>query len=195
MYASENDSKFFLEVSKGLATLAGLTGTGKDKYGVPLPYGVGPHSVRCMRAVVDIVKPKTILEIGFNMGYSSAIWLTLTDANVVGVDISDKDETLHGAKVLSERYPGRFEFVLSDSAQVLPKLEGRQFDMIFIDGGHLEHHVMNDIGIAKALNIPRLCFDDWLPEFGPGVQPAIKNWGLNVEHVFGNIALASWGTK
>ena len=192
MYASVEDTMMFLELTRGLPNLSGFNGTGKDEHGDPIPYGLGPHSVRCIREVCETTRPNSILEIGFNLGYSASMWLYFTSADLVSVDISDKKETLAAASTLQERHPGRFQFICSDSALVAPLLAGKQFDLIFIDGGHLEHHVMNDIGLAKSLDIPNLCFDDWLPQFGPGVQPAIQKYDLDVVKVLGNIALARW---
>ena len=191
-YAPE-DSKLYLDltVHRGLPTLGGINGTGFDKYGKQIPYGLGPHSVDPIRKVCELTKPTSILEIGFNMGYSSALWLHFTDAKVVAVDISDKDETLLAAKILKELYPDRFEFVLSDSKHLYEKIKDRQFDFIFIDGDHEDDGVMADMQLAKDLNIHNICLDDWLPQFGPGVQPSAKRHSLNVTHIFGNIALAT----
>jgi hypothetical protein len=192
MYSTPEDQALYLECVKGLPTLAGFSGTGRDENDVPIPYGVGPHSVRCIREVCEIVQPKSILEIGFNLGYSASLWLHFTSATLFSVDISNKRETLAAATTLTERYPDRFTFLCCDSFKLLPRLEGKKFDLIFIDGGHLDEHVMNDIRVAQALDIPNLCFDDWLPQFGPGVQPSIARYKLTVAKVMGNIALAKW---
>jgi len=178
-----------LTVKKGLPTLAGLNNTGKDKYGNPLPYGVGPHSVDAFRKISSIVKPKSILEIGFNMGWSASLWLHFTEAKLTSVDISDKDETLFAASVLKEKHPDRFEFILSDSKDVYSKLKDKNFDMIFIDGDHTFDGVKTDMQLAKDLNIKNVVMDDWLPQYGPGVQPAAKIFNIVIDEVVFNIAL------
>lgn len=194
MYSSDEDQQFFLKCVEGLPVINGFSGDGIDSNGEPMPYGIGPHSVRCLRRIVEIVKPKRILEIGFNVGISSSVWLNLCDASIVSVDISDRKETLVAADMLDARYPGRFKFICSDSAAALHPIvnhTAEKFDLIFIDGGHLEHHVMADIDLAKRLGIPYLAFDDYLPQFGPGVQPAIKNneVALAMVEEMGNIVL------
>jgi hypothetical protein len=188
MYSSTEDQQFFLKCIEGLPVINGFSGDGIDSNGEPMPYGIGPHSVRCLRRIVEIVKPKRILEIGFNVGISSSVWLNLCDASVVSVDISDRKETLTAAEILDARHPGRFKFICSDSAVVGERIN-YDFDLIFIDGGHLEHHVMADIDLAFALGIPYLAFDDYLPQFGPGVQPAIEKHGLKMIEEMGNIVL------
>jgi len=190
MYASNEDIAFFHKCTAGLPGVEGFSGTGFDAKGERIPWGVGPHSVRCFREIVDIVKPKSILEIGFNLGYSASIWLNLTDATLVSVDISDKAETMRAAELLFEQFNTRIHVVIKDSAQVFPDVCYRKYDLAFIDGGHLEHHVMADIKLALDLKIKWFAFDDILSQFGPGVLPAIaKHPQLEEVKTMGNIAL------
>jgi len=191
---SKEDFSLYSRVTSGLATLGGFRGDGKDKYGNPIPFGWGPHCVKFARRVLGVTKPSRILEIGLNLGYSSAIWLDLSNAVVVSVDISDKDETLHAARTLFNRHPGRFEFICCDSREVEPKLVGWNFDMIFIDGDHTEPLVSNDIQLGLNLGVPWFVFDDYMPIYGPGTQPAIKKHGLELVEVLENIAIARLGT-
>lgn len=179
----------FLELIHELPGRKGFGDNGFDKQGVAIPYGCGPHCIKVIKKVCEIVRPKAILEIGFNMGHSSAMWLHFSMATVVAVDISDKDETLSAAKHLSKN--DRFEFILSDSATVYEKLKGKHFDAIFIDGDHLEEGVLNDINLGLKLGIKTFIFDDWLFKYGPGVQPAIARSPLQITHLLGNIAIAS----
>lgn len=198
MYASDEDIAFFHKCTAGLPGVEGFSGTGFDAKGERIPYGVGPHSVRCFREIVSIVKPKSILEIGFNLGYSASLWLNLAEARLVSVDISDKEETLYASKNITKKFNNRFNFICSDSADIelastfklIHYFGGVPFDLIFIDGGHLEHHVMADIKLALDLGIKWLAFDDVLPQFGPGVLPAIaKHPQLEEVKTMGNIAL------
>lgn len=192
MYASEADKQFYAECTNGLPSLAGINGTGKDKFGEPLPYGTGPHSVRCLREIVDIVKPKNVFEIGLNMGWSSAMWLELSKkAKVTSCDISYKDETIAAAQFLTNNYPDRFTYVNrleSESFEKATKNKG--FDLAFIDGGHLLDDVVSDLKFCMELNIPFFAMDDWLPEYGE-VEKAVKTFGNDLEliNVNGNIAL------
>lgn len=188
MYSSPEDQLFYSNCTKGLPTLAGFDGTGHDKFGIPLPYGTGPHSVRCLREIVGIVKPKSIFEIGLNMGWSSAMWLELSDAEVVSCDISYKDETIEAAKFLELKYP-RFKYVnrLEDA---FAGAINKKFDLAFIDGGHLFDDVVADLQLCIDLNIPFFAMDDWLPDYGQ-VQDAVNSFGdkLEVLNINGNIAL------
>jgi hypothetical protein len=171
--ATDADRAFYDHCVRGLPGLQGFLGTGFDKSGSAIPYGLGPHSVRILRKALSLCSPSRILEIGFAQGYSASLFLEMTEARLTSVDISDKEETLAAAKILGDRYPRRFEFVCSDSSKVIEILSGRSYDLIYIDGDHFEAGVLHDIELGMNLGIPWFLFDDWLPEYGPGVQPAI----------------------
>jgi SAM-dependent methyltransferase len=189
MYSSDQDKVFYQNCTNGLPTLAGMDGTGRDKFGIPLPYGTGPHSVRCLREIVEIVKPKSIFEIGLNMGWSSAMWLELSDAEVVSCDISYKDETVNAAKFLEDKY-SRFQYVNRLEKENFGNAVNKKFDLVFIDGGHEFDDVVSDLKLCVELNIPFFAMDDWLPQYGQ-VQDAVKSFGnkLEVVNVNGNISL------
>lgn len=187
MYASKEDQEFYLKCVEGLPTLAGLNGSGKDADGIAIPYGLGSHSVRCLREIIEIVKPNTILEIGFNCGYSAALWMELApNARLFTCDISYKAETIVAAEIMKERYKERFFY---SNRVDFPYLH-EKYDLIFIDGSHLLQDVMEDIECALALKIPYLAFDDIMPAFG-FAQDAINLFldKLEVVNVNGNIAL------
>lgn len=190
MYSSPEDQLFYNNCTKGLPTLAGLDGTGHDKFGIPLPYGTGPHSVRCLREIVEIVKPKSIFEIGLNMGWSSAMWLELSDAEVVSCDISYKDETINASLFLGNKYPNRFKYANRLESDKFNEAVNKKFDLVFIDGGHLFEDVVADLQFCIDLNIPFFAMDDWLPDYGQ-VQDAVNSFGdkLGVLNINGNIAL------
>jgi predicted O-methyltransferase YrrM len=176
MYASKDDIVFYTKCINGLPNVG---------------YSCGAHSVRCLREIIEFVKPKNILEIGFNCGHSATMWLELApEASILSIDISDKAETIEAVRLMTDRYGSRFVFLLCDSKDAYEFLQEEQYDLIFIDGGHLEEHVMADIRLALSLNIKWLAFDDVLPEFGPGVLPSIEKWaGLKEVKLMGNIAL------
>jgi len=190
-YTAE-EHRFFGDTVKGLSTQEGFNGIGIDEDNVPIPYSLGVHSVKWLREVVSIVKPKRILEIGFNLGYSSALWLNIAKEleYIAAVDISDKRETLSSANFLKKSYPNKFDFHHFDSKRVFPILEGVSFDTIFIDGCHDLDYILNDIDLGLKLKIPNFIFDDWNPLFSD-VQKALNlRPELQVTHLITNIAIA-----
>ena len=126
------------------------------------------HDIKIFKPVVlDIhkkYKPKNMLEIGFNIGYSASMWLGFDpeqSLNLTSVDIGNHGDTVKAANAVKELHKDRFEFILCDSKEVKPKLIGKSFDMAFIDGDHSAKGVENDINLCIDLKIPYLIFDDW----------------------------------
>lgn len=193
LYASLEDQKFFIETIKGLPLINGFSGNGLDSNGQPMPFCLGAHSVRCLREIIEITKPKNIIEIGLNVGVSSALWLEMSEANVMSCDISDRKETITAGEMLHDRYGSRFKFVICDSAYLvrdwIHEIAPMKPDLIFIDGAHDESSVVKDIGVALSLGIKHVVFDDFLEQFGE-VQQAIAHFHqLKQVKVLGNIAL------
>ena len=91
---------------------------------------------------------KQILEIGFNAGHSSELFLNLnSEITVVSFDLGIYDSVLVGKEYIDKKFPGRHTLILGDSTQTVPKYSqenpNMKFDFIFIDGGH-------EYSIAKA---------------------------------------------
>jgi len=85
---------------------------------------------------------KDILEIGFNAGHSSQLFLENGCENVVSFDIGIHNYTIYGKKYIDHFFPDRHSLILGDSNFTVP-LFNKTVDVIFIDGGH-------DYPIAKA---------------------------------------------
>jgi SAM-dependent methyltransferase len=196
LQSTPEEQKLWLEWVQGLPGLEGFSGTGHAANGERIPYGCGPHNIKAFREILEIVKPESILEIGMNVGYSTAMWLELCPkSKIVSIEISEKAETMAAAKILYERYNNRFHCIIGDSSKIRPdELDSRKYDLIFIDGGHLEENVTADIRLAHSLNIPWIVLDDWEPRFGPGVQVAAAKFPLEVVKVWGNTCLLKWKT-
>lgn len=177
MYASEEDITFFQNCIKGLPKDPG--------------YSCGAHSVRCFREIIKQSTPLSILEIGMNVCYSTSLWFGIASPwEIVSVDISDRPETIAAADFMKAKFGKRFKFINKDSKLVYDDIKNHNFDLCFIDGGHEYEDVKSDIELAKKLNIKWIAFDDWLVEFGPGVQKAIaEHPELSMENELGNIVL------
>jgi len=90
---------------------------------------------------------KNILEIGFNAGHSSEIFLLANpDCNVVSFDIGVHDYVSIGKKYIDLTFPNRHTLIIGNSLETIPKYyPGFKFDIIFIDGGHSYKTAFNDI--------------------------------------------------
>lgn len=112
--------------------------------------------------IINYVKPKEILEIGFNAGHSAIMWLTASTANLTSVDIGRHSYTEPAAQIIKKHFPERFKFIKQDSQKVQPQLKqiGTKYDLIMIDGGHHYKICLNDLNLAKTLKIKYVVVDD-----------------------------------
>lgn len=113
------------------------------------------------------IEPQTMLEIGFNIGYSASMWLEFDPDNklhLTSVDIGIHADTQAAAGAVKGLHKDRFEFILCDSRKVKPQLTDKTFDLAFIDGGHGAELVRNDTQLCLDLKIPYLVYDDWHPK-------------------------------
>ena len=145
--------------------------------------GCGPHSYLPMAMALETVKPRRILEIGFNLGHSSLYWLKTSYASVDAVDIRDTGKVRDAADIITKLYPKRFRF----SARKDFEPQGT-YELSFIDGSHELDDVLFDLKWCQNLKIPYLLMDDWLSIYG-GVQRAVFASGLKILWVSGNQAL------
>lgn len=154
------------------------------------PYGCGPHSVASMEMLVNVMHPLALLEIGLNLGRSSAIWLNLDIPRVASVDINKSDIVREAGTVLKTKFPRQFDFMLVDAGMRDSAVQARWsvFDMVFIDGGHDFADVQADIALARAMSIRRMVFDDYHPHWGPGVMQAVADAKLKIHAIFGTMA-------
>ena len=91
---------------------------------------------------------KTIMEIGFNGGHSSELFLSLNpDVKVISFDLGLYPSVAAGKEYIDCKFPGRHTLIMGDSTKSIPTYTknnpGVTFDFIFIDGGH-------DYSVAKA---------------------------------------------
>lgn len=129
--------------------------------------------------VIAITEPESILEIGTFHGGSSLQWLTHSNANVVAIDPifhsddeiyardhnlpfpPDKSDQFAHIEQIKAFYPTRYTFIQKDSQLVRPDLEGKNFDLIYVDGDHSELGVRNDITLALEKQIDWVLLDDY----------------------------------
>ena len=194
MYASKEDEDFYKSATAGQPSHAGFSGTGFDERGVQIPYSLGYHSIKSMRNLIQKsgFNEGAMLEIGFNLGYSASIWLTLLPhIHLMSVDISNKAETIAAAAAITRKFPGRFQFVCADSKTLSQSLDPGFFGLAFIDGDHSEEGIVADIQNCLDLGIKTMLFDDFLPQFGMTI-PALARFQPTEFESDGNLALAKF---
>jgi predicted O-methyltransferase YrrM len=168
---SAEDKALFNELTRGLPDRRGFNGDHMDDSGKEIPYGSEAHVLKHIRTALEIAKPKSVLEIGFNRGHGSAMFLGLDkNVSVFSIDISTRKETLHAAIVLKNRYDSRFDFLGLDSGFAYQTLRDKGFDFAFVDGAHDRLSVIIDINLCKNLQVSYILFDDVYPAYGQVMQ-------------------------
>jgi predicted O-methyltransferase YrrM len=105
-----------------------------------------------------LTKPpvRTVMEIGFNAGHSSETFLQNPNVHVTSFDIGIRPYVTTAKQYIDTNYPLRHTLILGDSTQTVPKFIQENptitFDVIYIDGGHEEEIVKDDMK-----NCLRLC--------------------------------------
>lgn len=122
--------------------------------------------------LLEVAKPKSVLEIGCFRGVSTEVWL-LHCAQVVAVDPWPDHQVRREFLARCGHYPG-LEMIEGYSPAALATLVGRKFDLCYIDGDHSYAAVRKDIEACRPL-IKRGMFIGGHDYGGdcPGVQKAV----------------------
>lgn len=101
----------------------------------------------------------SMLEIGVNAGHSALLMLYHNPKlRYVGVDICEHRYTHKAMEFLQKQFPGRVEFFVGDSVEVLPEILASRpdlrFDAVHVDGLHTLYHCKTDTMNAIALCSP-----------------------------------------
>ncbi len=93
---------------------------------------------------------RTMLEIGFNNGYSATLFLNILPIEkFYSLDIGYHSFVEPLQSKLEEEYKGKFFPYLKDSLEIRETdLNDMNFDLIFIDGGHKNGVPQNDFSFA-----------------------------------------------
>lgn len=136
-----------------------------------LPFVEGFTSPQQAKQLEEFIKShpeiKTIGEVGFNVGMSSAVFLnTNPDIQVYSFDLGEWTYIGKQKGLIDSLWPNRHMLMIGDSRQSVPFFKSLVkeplFDFVFIDGGH-----QGDIPYSDILNFLELlkpggylCIDD-----------------------------------
>lgn len=104
-------------------------------------------------------KPKSILEIGVNLGLSGiAMLLTEPNAKLSGIEIDEEKIALAKQNYQTFGVENRAKIFLGDASEIIPVLTGK-YDFIFLDGpkGHYFEYLPH---LLNALNVGGTLFAD-----------------------------------
>jgi predicted O-methyltransferase YrrM len=129
-----------------------------------------------------------IVEIGFNAGHSSCVFLgAREDVTVVSFDLGAHGYVTRAKQYVDRTFPGRHTLVIGDSRETVPQYHAEHhtavFDLAFVDGGHDYDVARADLAHILPMVDPSglIIMDDLLPwkTFGCGPDRA---WTEATQH-------------
>jgi predicted O-methyltransferase YrrM len=166
--------------------------------------------------IVQNPSVRTVLEIGFNAGHSSYVFLEARpDVQVVSFDLGEHGYVSAAKEFIDKKFPGRHQLVVGDSTVTVPQFQltypDAVFDLAFVDGGHDYEVAIADLRNCQRLVAPGglVVMDDLLEWRSWGIGPT-RAWaeaaqeglvtplelvqdGEHVETVRRKPATAAWG--
>ncbi len=113
------------------------------------------EQMRDLKYIVSKPDIKTILEIGFNAGHSSDLFLSSSLATVTSFDLDQRPCVDIAKQYIDIKFPSRHTLIKGDSTKTIPEFiknnKNTLFDIIFIDGGHQYNVAYADIINCKLL--------------------------------------------
>lgn len=138
-----------------------------------------------LKTLVSISKPKSILEIGTAIGYSSLVFSKYSDADITTIELSS--EMANIAKDNFKRYDKNINLINDDAEKALTTLN-QGFDFIFIDANksnykfyfdYVDKYLLNKGGIIVADNIlfrGEVCNDDLIEKRKITIVKRLRNF-------------------
>lgn len=127
------------------------------------------ESKEFLKNLLAIKRPKSILEIGTAIGYSSLVFDKYSDAKITTIELSE--DMAHIAKENFNKYNVDINLINDDAEKALTKLN-QGFDFVFIDANksnykfyfdYVDKNLLNNGGVIVADNIlfrGEVCNDD-----------------------------------
>lgn len=115
---------------------------------------------------------RTVCETGFNVGYSTHLWLAANpNIHVYSFDIGQLGCSKPMAAFITSKYPGRVNITWGDSTQTMPQFikdnPDIKCDLMVIDGGHIYSVAKKDrLNFSQMVSGPHnILFIDNYPDF------------------------------
>lgn len=135
-----------------------------------------PNEYVFLYALISILSPKRVLEIGTYEGVSAAAMATAMrdfniDGEIITIDVDPKMTSKALEQATRENLREYIRFITGDSSKVVRGLQG-DFDLVFIDGDHTDMGVRKDFEAVKD-RANYVLFHD-TGESYPGITKLVK---------------------
>lgn len=114
--------------------------------------------------ILNVTKGKNLLEIGFNIGYSSAVWLESGIETLYIIDNNRHSDTVKAIQSTIDTFKAKNikSWLLDSASQEAHQLIFENLDIIFIDGDHSESGIKNDLKLAFNTGAKWVVIDDYV---------------------------------
>jgi predicted O-methyltransferase YrrM len=120
---------------------------------------------RLFQVLLQLTRPKRILEIGMNVGFSTTVLALIAkefDGTVTTIEYNDNVVMPARIAFKREGVDDRIEILIGDAKEILPSLESESFDMVFQDSDKCLYGPLLDDCIRILRKGGLLLFDDSL---------------------------------
>lgn len=112
------------------------------------PIIIGPQKGRLITELVKTIKPKMILEIGTNVGYSAiTIAKAFPHTKIITIEIDPKNAAIARSNIKKAGLEKEIDVTLGDANNLIPALSGK-FDLMFIDA--VKEEYLHYLKLAEA---------------------------------------------
>lgn len=141
-------------------------------------YWSNEDCIKVARDILDTTKAKTMLEIGFNIGYSASTWLQQGIDNLIVLDIGYHKDTLPAIKATATHYNTKqVKWWIGDStSEEAKELDMPNIDISFIDGEHTYRAAVSDTELSLRYGADWLVYDDVIDNHPNGIDKAINKF-------------------
>lgn len=110
---------------------------------------LAPETETILRSLIQIRKPKSVLEIGTAIGYSASCFAAACDCIVTTIELRQDMARLAFQNIEQLGYANRIKILQGDAKQVLDTVSG-PFDFVFIDGAKSHYRTFWDKIITRC---------------------------------------------
>ena len=136
---------------------------------------------RLLRMIVQMLRPKSVLEIGTFTGYSALSMAAglEADATIDTVEVDDELEPMAQEFFDRSEHGSKIKLHIGSALEIAPTL-GKQFDLVFIDGDKREYPayyrmLMGDDGGAPLVHSGSILLADNILWYGKVVEKVAHN--------------------